>query len=83
MFSILDPDRTREGLNPVQKLTDWNLGALSLNSYIRISKFTLLMKLIEQYKTFKPLQLRHTGYKLEKKIQYQTRNTKCLAQTDY
>jgi hypothetical protein len=66
IFSILDPVRTSEGLDPVEKLTDWELGALSLNSYIRISKFTLLMKLIKQYKTFKPLQLRQTGYRLEK-----------------
>jgi hypothetical protein len=43
MFSILDPVRTREASDPVGKLTDWEL---PLNSYLQISKFSLLMKLI-------------------------------------
>jgi hypothetical protein len=50
MFSIRVCVRTREALDPVEKLTDWEFfQSPPLNSYLRISKFTLLMELIKQH----------------------------------
>jgi hypothetical protein len=50
MFSILDPVRTREALDPVEKLTDWELfQSLASELILQISKLTLVMKLIKQH----------------------------------
>jgi hypothetical protein len=55
-FSILGPVRTREALDPVEELTDWKLFQASpLNSYLQMSKFAFLMKLIKQHVPFQPL----------------------------
>jgi hypothetical protein len=79
MFSILDPVRTMEALNPVEKLTDWELfQSLASEFILQISKFTILIKLIKQHMTLQPIKVRHTRYRLEK-LQFYSRSMKYLA----
>jgi hypothetical protein len=67
MFSILDPVRTREALNPAEKLTSWELFQSFASEFIlQISTSTLLIKLIKQHMTLRPLKVQHTCHQLEK-----------------
>jgi hypothetical protein len=67
MFSIPYPVRTREALDPVETLTDWELFQSLVSELIPLNiKFTHLMKLIEENVTLYLLYFQHTEYRLEK-----------------
>jgi hypothetical protein len=67
MFRILDPVRTGQPLDPVEKLTGWKLfQRLTSELIFRNIQIQSSNDADKQYVTFQTQQLRHTGYRLEK-----------------